>query len=53
MSGLLYISVRKTFGPTVALESLDLEVQVKERRRLEERERPLVRMRHEAQARVP
>ena len=26
MSGLLYISVRKTFGPTVALESLDLEV---------------------------
>ncbi|MCU1366400.1 MAG: spermidine/putrescine transporter ATP-binding protein [Ilumatobacteraceae bacterium] len=26
MSGLLYISVRKTFGPTVALESLDLDV---------------------------
>ncbi|MCU1397152.1 MAG: spermidine/putrescine transporter ATP-binding protein [Acidimicrobiales bacterium] len=26
MTGLLYISVRKTFGPTVALESLDLDV---------------------------
>ncbi|MCU1392539.1 MAG: spermidine/putrescine transporter ATP-binding protein [Ilumatobacteraceae bacterium] len=26
MSGLLYISVRKTFGPTVALQSLDLDV---------------------------
>jgi len=26
MSGLLYISVRKTFGPTVALESFDLDV---------------------------
>ena len=26
MTGLLYISVRKTFGSTVALESLDLDV---------------------------